>query len=317
MRSVRCSAFPCFLVKEAGFSVSEKDNRQKELRRSATVCVFMSNQIDLLLANLAGIMSIHFDTTPAVIYIVDRDAGSRAAYQAVAERLGVEVRFSTSVDELLATAPNSAPSCLVYDVRSGRDEFEQWRQQLLHKTKDVPVILLADEHEDAQTAFGFQLGALAVLHRPVAMNVLEEYLGYAVRRHRAARNLTQQHERVQQTLRGLTERQTHVLELAATGMPNKTIATRLAVSQRTIETERARILKAFSADAFCDVTAQVGGFRVLETLQELQQRATALQQGAAAASGERPRDGTPARVAMGSLSSNVLMQVSDKTDVSA
>ena len=277
----------------------------------------MSEEIDSLLANLAGIMSIHFDTTPAVIYIVDRDAGSRAAYQAVAERLGVEVRFSTSVDELLMTAPNVAPSCLVYDVRSGRDEFEQWRQQLLHKTTDVPIILIADEHEDAQTAFGFQLGALAVLQRPVAMNVLEEYLKYAVRRHRAVRNLVQQHERVQQTLRGLSERQTHVLELASTGMPNKTIATRLAVSQRTVETERAKILKAFSADAFCDVTAQVGGFRVLETLQELQQRASVLQQGGSPVSDERPSVGAPARIEVGNMPSDILMLVSDQTDMPA
>ena len=277
----------------------------------------MSEQIDLLLANLAGTMSIHFDTTPAVIYIVDRDAGSHVAYQAIAERLGVEVRFSTSVDELLTTAPNVAPSCLVYDVRSGRDEFEQWRQKLLQKTSDVPIILIADEHENAQTAFGFQLGALAVLQRPVAMNVLEEYLKYAVRRHRAVRNLVQQHARVQQTLQELTERQGQVLELASTGMPNKTIATRLAVSQRTVETERAKILRAFSAEAFCDVTAQVGGFRVLETLQDLQQRESVLQQGVGQMLEEKKRHETPARIDLGSLSSDVLMLVSDQTDVSA
>jgi FixJ family two-component response regulator len=277
----------------------------------------MSEQIDLLLANLAGTMSIHFDTTPAVIYIVDRDAGSHVAYQAIAERLGVEVRFSTSVDELLTTAPNVAPSCLVYDVRSGRDEFEQWRQKLLQKTSDVPIILIADEHENAQTAFGFQLGALAVLQRPVAMNVLEEYLKYAVRRHRAVRNLVQQHARVQQTLQELTERQGQVLELASTGMPNKTIAIRLAVSQRTVETERAKILRAFSAEAFCDVTAQVGGFRVLETLQDLQQRESVLQQGVGQMLEEKKRHETPARIDLGSLSSDVLMLVSDQTDVSA
>ena len=277
----------------------------------------MSEQIDLLLANLAGTMSIHFDTTPAVIYIVDRDAGSHAAYQAIAERLGVEVRFSTSVDELLTTAPKVAPSCLVYDVRSGRDEFDQWRQKLLQNTTDIPIILIADEHEDAQTAFGFQLGALAVLQRPVAMNVLEEYLKYAVRRHRAVRNLVQQHARVQQTLQELTERQGQVLELASTGMPNKTIATRLAVSQRTVETERAKILRAFSAEAFCDVTAQVGGFRVLETLQDLQQRESVLQQGVGHMVDEKKRPKTPARIDLGSLSSDVLMLVSDQTDVSA
>lgn len=277
----------------------------------------MSEQIDLLLANLAGIMSIHFDTTPAVIYIVDRDAGSHSAYQAIAERLGVEVRFSTSVDELLMTAPNIPPSCLVYDVRSGRDEFEQWRQKLLQKTTDVPIILIADENEDAQTAFGFQLGALAVLQRPVAMNVLEEYLKYAVRRHRAVRSLVQQHQRVQKTLQGLTERQTHVLELAATGMPNKTIAARLAVSQRTVETERAKILKAFSADAFCDVTAQVGGFRVLQTLQELQQRATTLRKGGTQVADERCGDASHGSIEMGSLPSDILMLVSDQTDMPA
>ena len=76
-------------------------------------------------------------------------------------------------------------------------------------------------------------------------------------------------------------------------------------------------LKAFSADAFCDVNAQVGGFRVLETLQELQQRATVLQQGGAAVSNERPRDGVPARVEMGHLPSDILMLVSDQTDMPA
>ena len=100
-------------------------------------------------------------------------------------------------------------------------------------------------------------------------------------------------------------------------MPNKTIATRLSVSQRTVETERAKILKAFSADAFCDVTAQVGGFRVLETLQELQQRATVLQQGGVPVSDERPRVGAPARIEMGNLPSDILMLVSDQTDMPA
>lgn len=281
------------------------------------ICVFMSEQIDLLLAKLAGIMSIHFDTRPAVIYIVDRDAGSHSAYQRIAERLGVEVRFSTSVDELLITAPNVAPSCLVYDVRSGRDEFEQWRQKLLQKTTDVPIILIADEHEDAQTAFGFQLGALAVLQRPVAMNVLEEYLKYAIRRHRVVRSLMQKHERVQKTLQSLTQRQAHVLELAATGMPNKTIATRLAVSQRTVETERAKILKAFSADAFCDVTAQVGAFGVLDALQELQQRSTVLRQGVEQVADDREHGASKARLDMGQVPSEILMLVSDQTDVPA
>jgi len=265
---------------------------------------------------MAGTMSIHFDTTPAVIYIVDRDAGSNAAYQAMAERLGVEVRFSTSVEQLLATAPDLSPSCLVYDVGAGQDEFEQWRQQLLNKTADVPIILVADEHQDSQTAFGFHLGALAVLRRPVAMNVLEEYLKFAVERQRVIQRLVQQHARVKQTLQALTERQSQVLELAATGMPNKTIATRLSVSQRTVETERAKILAAFSADAFCDVTAQVGAYRVLGTLQDLQNRASVLRQGIGPL-GQGAQPGSPAPIDLADLSTEILMLVSDQTDVRA
>ena len=260
-------------------------------------------------------MSIHFDTTPAVIYIVDQDAGSNAAYHAMAERLGVEVRFSTSIEQLLATAQDVSPSCLVYDVGSGQDEFEQWRQQLLHKTADVPVILVADEHEDSQTAFGFNLGALAVLRRPVAMNVLEEYLKFAIRRQRVIQRMVQQHARVQQALHALTERQGKVLELAATGMPNKTIATRLAVSQRTVETERAKILTAFSADSFCDVTAQVGAYRVLDTLQDLQNRASLLREGIGHLSGDAQRGGSASPIDLRNLPSEILMLVSDQTDI--
>ncbi|MGI9471862.1 MAG: response regulator transcription factor [Rubripirellula sp.] len=224
-------------------------------------------------------MSIPLDTTLALVYVVDRDAESKNAYQAMAERLGVELRFSTSVEPLLAIASSESPSCLIYDVGSVHEDSEQWRRDLMKQTAELPLILLADPHSEANIAMGISAGALAVLRRPTPMNVLEQHLQFAIHRQRSLSALNQKFVGIKHTLEDLTVRQQKVLDLAATGMPNKTIASRLSVSQRTVETERAKVLKIFSAESFCDVTAQVGAYRVLDTLNDLKNRETLLRQG--------------------------------------
>ena len=191
-------------------------------------------------------MSIPLDTTRALVYVVDRDVQSKNAYEAMAERLGVELRFSTSVEPLLSIAPSEAPSCLVYDVGSGREDTEQWRRDLRKQTAELPLILIADPHHDASSAMGIRAGVLAVLQRPAPISVLEQYLKFAVYQQRSLRALDQKFSRIKHTLDDLSVRQQKVLDLAATGMPNKTIAARLGVSQRTVETERAKVLKIFS-----------------------------------------------------------------------
>lgn len=224
-------------------------------------------------------MSIPLDTNVALVYVVDRDAESQTAYEEMAQRLGVELRFSTSVEPLLAIASSEAPTCLVYDVGSGFEDSEQWRRDLRKQTAEIPLILLADPRSDSAPALGISAGAVAVLARPVAMSVLEQHVLFAVHQHRALNLLKQKFLRTKHTLEDLTTRQQKVLDLAATGMPNKTIAARLGVSQRTVETERAKVLKIFSAESFCDVTSQVGAFRILDTLNELNQREMLLRQG--------------------------------------
>lgn len=224
-------------------------------------------------------MSIPFDTNVALVYVVDRDAESQSAYEEMAQRLGVELRFSTSVEPLLAIASSELPSCLVFDVGSGYEDSEQWRRDLQKRTAAVPLILVADRLSDSASALGISAGAVAVLGRPVTMSVLEQHVLFAVYQNRAMASLKQKFLRTKHTLEDLTARQQKVLDLAATGMPNKTIAARLGVSQRTVETERAKVLKSFSAESFCDVTAQVGAFRILDTLNDLNDRETLLRQG--------------------------------------
>ena len=240
-------------------------------------------------------MNINIDTTPALIYVVDRDAESRDGYQAMAERLGVEMRFSTSVEPLLANDSGDLPSCLVLDLGSFNADSEKVRQDLLKRTVPLPTVLLIDSDVELSSVLGLSAGALAVLQRPAPMNVLERYLKFAIHRRQVLVELEQKFKWVKHMLEDLTPRQQKVLDLATTGMPNKTIAARLGVSQRTVETERAKVLKIFSADSFCDVTAQVGAFRVMDMLDELQTRETLLKQGIypAPAEGCQPCSASP------------------------
>ena len=75
-----------------------------------------------------------------------------------------------------------------------------------------------------------------------------------------------------QILDSLTERQQKVLELSATGMPNKLIATRIEVSQRTVESERSRLLEAFGANSCADAMIGFGEYRILEQAERIRKR---------------------------------------------
>ena len=48
--------------------------------------------------------------------------------------------------------------------------------------------------------------------------------------------------------------------------PNKAIATRIGVSQRTVESERARILEAFGSETATEMAIKIGEYRLLNKI---------------------------------------------------
>ncbi len=84
------------------------------------------------------------------------------------------------------------------------------------------------------------------------------------------KNTEQARWRLEERLSQLTRRERDVLALAIAGIPNKTISSRLAINQRTVENHRARIHKKTGVDSLLELAQQAATAGIsLERISEM------------------------------------------------
>lgn len=212
------------------------------------------------------------ESSPALVCAVDHDSDMLPYFKSVTDEQGLRLRFFSSAAELRDKVPLSSIMALVLDLEVDHSDAIALQRELM--ANDVPpsvMLTVSDRHSDAVIE-SLGLGAIALLSRPWVPELLAHYLGFAQVQYSERRRLNHKLQGFRQTLSSLTERQRSVLELAATGMPNKLIATKIDVSQRTVETERSRLLDAFGTSSYADAMICYGEYRVLEQVERIRKR---------------------------------------------
>ncbi len=196
------------------------------------------------------------------VFLVDDDAAVRAGLGELLAAHGVAVRTFASAEEFItAVTPNDA-GCVLLDQRLPGMSGLELQAALARAGIDLPIIFLTGYGDVPSTVQAMRGGAIDYLQKPPAGEVL-------VARVRAAFALDEQ-RRTQRArrcaLRGrfatLTARERDVLALAAKGLANKEIARKLAISHRTVETHRSRVMHKLNVNTLfelIDVAQACGG----------------------------------------------------------
>ena len=183
----------------------------------------------------------------ATVYIVDDDRSVRdaLAWLLRTRRLPSEVfdsaeAFDARVSSNFAV---TTPSCVLLDVRmaglSGLAMFEKLIGYGLLPT--LPVIFLTG-HADVPTAVAaVKQGAFDFCEKPFSDNALVDRIEQALAQSATALALHGESSSFQARLASLTERETSVMQLVISGLPNKLVAEQLDISVRTVEVHRARV----------------------------------------------------------------------------
>ena len=137
--------------------------------------------------------------------------------------------------------------CALVEVRLPGQSGLQLQDELTARQCDMPLIHLADRADVALAIEGVRRGAFNFVEKPVNEERLLTAVAGALA-HDARRAAERQASAVLRTrLESLTVRERQVLDLVLEGELNKTIATILGISIKTVELHRARLMDKMAA----------------------------------------------------------------------
>ncbi len=180
---------------------------------------------------------------PGVVFLVDDDGHIRAAARALLEDSGLTVRCFQSMEAFQAVRRHDGEGCLLLDgCLPGISGIELLRR-LRAAGDPLPAILMTGCSDVPMAVEAMKAGAADFIEKPISGPDLLGKVRRALEQSRHACKLQGWREDAKRRIASLTPRQGSIMELVLAGQPNKNIAADLGISQRTVETHRAAIMR--------------------------------------------------------------------------
>lgn len=198
------------------------------------------------------------DRTDVVIHVVDDDTSLRAALMRVLTRAGYRTRGYPSAGEFLVEQPGTSRGCLLVDLELPGPSGLDLQQALQRMGNPMPIVFISAHHDIPRTVMAIKAGASDFLLKPVDTPMLLATIDNALR--------TTTLEPTAHSLPALTHaanlnsREQVVLRGLVAGRLNKQIAAELDLSERTIKSCRADIMRKLDAHSFADLVRRADPF---------------------------------------------------------
>ena len=187
-----------------------------------------------------------------LVYVVDDDEAVRDSLSLLLEARGYTVRSFAGAPEFLAAAPTLRPGCLIADIRMPAMDGLELQQRLIERGLAFPLIVITGHGDVPLAVRAMKAGAIDFIEKPFAVETILSSVAAALERvaephdqHQAATALAR--------LALLTPREREVLQGLLVGLPNKSIAYDLAISPRTVEIHRARVMDKMGARSLSEL----------------------------------------------------------------
>ena len=189
---------------------------------------------------------------PAV-FVVDDDDAVRKSLRFLFKSLGLSADCYATAQEFLASYRPERPGCLVLDVRMPGTSGLELQQELNLRGAMLPVIFITGHGDIPMAVQAMQQGAFDFLQKPFRDQDLLDRVQRALAKDAANRQAHQDVETLRRRFAELTPREREVLKLMVAGQSNKTMASKLGLSQRTVEIHRARVMEKTGANSLAQL----------------------------------------------------------------
>jgi len=186
--------------------------------------------------------SIEMMRAQATVFVVDDDDAVRASLRELLLSAAIPVETFASSQEFLDACRPDGPGCLILDVRLKEGNGLDLQDELRRRNVSLPIIVLTGHGDVPNSVRALKAGAFDFLQKPPPPDVLLERVQAAIEADRAAHALVAERASALERLARLTPREGDVMSLLVAGATSKEMASDLAISVRTVEGHRRRLL---------------------------------------------------------------------------
>jgi len=187
------------------------------------------------------------------VYIVDDDDAVRDSLSVLLEACGHSVQSFELARAFLDAAPSLQLGCLIVDIRMPEMDGLELQRHLNERSLHFPMIVITGHGDVPLAVRAMKAGALDFIEKPFATPTILASVEAALARLEAAGEHNPAALAAQAKLELLSPREREVLEGLLAGLPNKTIAYDLAISARTVEIHRARVMDKMGARSLSEL----------------------------------------------------------------
>jgi len=171
--------------------------------------------------------------------------------------VGQRVETFSTAEEFIAQRhppqPGDHPECLVLDVRLPDTSGLELQKRLSTLGDLIPIIFITGHADVPMSVQTMKSGAVDFLTKPFRDQDLLESVQATLRHDRARREEQRETAIALTHYESLTEREREIMRLVVSGQLNKQIADTVGLSEVTVKTHRAHLMKKMGASSLAEL----------------------------------------------------------------
>lgn len=196
-------------------------------------------------------------THEPTVHIVDDDAAVRESLQWLMESVGIGAKGYESAQAFLRESAEADGGCLLLDVRLRDMSGLELQRRLLEEGFRLPIIFITGHGEIDMAVQAMKNGAVDFVTKPFDDQKLLDSVQRVLSHARELSEKNVQRQLIRRCLASLSPRERQVLDKVIEGKLNKTIASELNISNKTVEVHRARVMEKMQTHSLAELIRHI------------------------------------------------------------
>jgi FixJ family two-component response regulator len=189
----------------------------------------------------------------ATVYIVDDDAAVRDSLSLLLGLRGYATRCFETGEAFLEGVEAHAAGCVLLDLRMPGMDGLAAQERMARQGITMPIIVLTAHGDAASARASLKAGAFDFLEKPADEALIVRTIEAALAAAAEARANAERREAFLWRLGRLTPREREIFDHIVRGRHNREIAVDLAISPRTVEVHKARLMDKLGVDRMAEM----------------------------------------------------------------